>query len=253
MISLVFAVFAAAQLYLAVSAGRHWCVAPGLLAAVPTLVCSALVWDNGVIAVGTLTGAGSLLQTISVPRFALHALLTPFLVLWSLSAANHAGLRWARRRRVRGTAVGLTVLLVAAGVLHDIIGLSLRTERWAGTLRYVNDAASPTGPLPAIITGLVVLSAGIVLWRCTGFAWLAITAAVMVAVSGAAAQIPALGNAGEVVLDVGLLLTVRQLSPRGVRPARSVPTRRRPRSTVESCDELMEAPCSAGAPNCRPE
>ncbi|MFJ3702983.1 MULTISPECIES: hypothetical protein [Streptomyces] len=230
MISSVFAVLAVAQLCLAVSAGRYWRAAPGLSAVVPTLVCSALVWDNGVIAVGSSVGAGPLLETLSVPRFVAHALLTPLLVLWSLSAAEHAGLRWARRRAVRGAAAGLTVLLVAAGVLHDVIGLTLRTERWADTLRYVNDAASPTGPLPAIITGLVVLSAGIVLWRSTGFAWLAVTAAVMVVVSGAAVQVPVLGNAGEVVLDIGLLLTVRRLLPgrasrssAGTAPAESAP------------------------------
>jgi len=211
-ISLVFAVLAAAQLCLAVTAGRHWRATPGLLAAVPALVCSALVWDNGVIAVGSLTGAGPLLETMSVPRFVTHALLTPLLVLWSLSAADHAGLLRARRKWVRGAAVGVTVLLVAAGVLHDVLGLSLRTERWADTLRYVNDAASPTGPLPAIVTGLVVLLTGIVLWRCTGFPWLALTAAVMVMVSGAAAHVPVLGNAGEAVLGAGLLLTVRRLS-----------------------------------------
>ncbi|MEV7104030.1 hypothetical protein [Streptomyces atroolivaceus] len=219
MFSLVFAVLAAAQLGLAVTAGRHWRASPSLLAAVPTLVCSALVWDNGMIAVGSLTGAGPLLQGLNVPRFALHALLTPLLVLWSLAAANHAGVPWARRKGVRGAAVGLTVLLMAAGALHDIFGLSLRAERWADTLRYVNDAASPTGPLPAIVTGLVVLATGIVLWRHTGFAWLALTAAVMVAVSGAAAQVPVLGNAGEVVLNVGLLLTLRRFRPQGSRDA----------------------------------
>ncbi|MFE4691411.1 hypothetical protein ACFRH6_15280 [Streptomyces sp. NPDC056749] len=230
MISSVFAVLAVAQLCLAVSAGRYWRAAPGLSAVVPTLVCSALVWDNGVIAVGSSVGAGPLLETLSAPRFVAHALLTPLLVLWSLSAAEHAGLPWARRTAVRGVAVGLTVLLVAAGVLHDVIGLTLRTERWADTLRYVNDAASPTGPLPAIITGLVVLSAGVVLWRSTGFAWLAVTAAVMVVVSGAAVQVPVLGNAGEVVLNVGLLLTVRRLLPgraygssAGTAPAESAP------------------------------
>ncbi|MGW0781854.1 hypothetical protein [Streptomyces sp. NPDC002913] len=215
MISLVFAVLAAAQLFLAVSAGRCWRAAPGLSAAVPTLVCAALVWDNGVIALGSSAGAGPLLETLSVPRFVAHALLTPLLVLWSLSAVTHAGLPWARRKGVRVAAVGLTVLLVAAGVLHDIIGLTLRTERWADTLRYTNDAASPVGPLPAIITGLVVLFAGIVLWRSTGFAWLAVTAGVMVVVSGAAAQVPPLGNAAEVVLNVGLLLTVRALLSQG--------------------------------------
>ncbi|MFE2054003.1 hypothetical protein [Streptomyces sp. NPDC059446] len=213
MISSAFAVLAAAQLWLAVSTGRNWRATPCLLTAVPTLVCSALVWDNAVIAVGSLAGAGPLLESMSVPRFVAHALLTPFLVLWSLSAVDRAGLRWAARPSVRVTAVGLTVLLVAAGVLHDILGLSLRAERWAGSLRYVNDAPSPVGPLPAVITGLVVLAAGIVLWRCTGFGRLALTAAVMVAVSGAAAVVPVLGNAGEVVLGIGLLLTVRKLLP----------------------------------------
>ncbi|MEU5657129.1 hypothetical protein ABZ802_16105 [Streptomyces sp. NPDC047737] len=213
MISSVFAVLAIAQLCLAVSAARYWRTAPGLTAVVPAAVCAALVWDNGVIALGELVGAGPLLEALSVPRFVAHALLTPLLVLWSLSAVAHAGLPWTRRKGARGAAVGLTVLLVAAGVLHDIIGLTLRTERWADTLRYTNDAASPVGPLPAIVTGLVVLFAGIVLWRSTGFVWLAVTAAVMVVVSGAAAQIPVLGNAAEVVLNVGLLLTVRALLP----------------------------------------
>ncbi|MFD5874863.1 hypothetical protein [Streptomyces sp. NPDC060322] len=213
MISSAFAVLAAAQLWLAVSLGRHWRATPHLLSAVPALVCSALVWDNAVIAVGSPVGSGSLLETMSVPRFVAHALLTPFLVLWSLSAVDRAGLSWAGRTPVRAAAVGLTVLLVVLGVLHDILGLSLRAERWAGSLRYVNDAASPAGPLPAIVSGLVVLAAGIVLWRRTGFGRLALTAGVMVAVSGAAASVPVLGNAGEVVLGIGLLLTVRRLLP----------------------------------------
>ncbi|MER5555851.1 hypothetical protein ABT001_29990 [Streptomyces sp. NPDC002793] len=229
MFSLMFAVLAASQLCLAVAAGRLWRATPGLPGAVPTLVCSALLWDNGVIAVGSMTGAGPLLEAVSVPRFVAHALLTPLLVLWSLSVADHAGLRQARRTWVRGAAVGLTVLLVAAGVLHDVLGLSLRAERWADTLRYVNDATSPVGPLPAIITGLVVLAVGIVLWRCIGFPWLALTSAVMVVVSGAATQIPVLGNAGEVVLGVGLLLTVRRLVPgRAERRAETGPAAARP-------------------------
>ncbi|MFF5898918.1 hypothetical protein ACFY8O_23760 [Streptomyces argenteolus] len=221
MISSVFALLAIAQVCLAVSVARCRRTVPGLPTVVPVLVCAALVWDNGVIAVGDLLGAGPLLETLSVPRFAAHALLTPLLVLWSLSVADRAGLPWARRRGVRGAAVGLTALLVAAGVLHDVLGLTLRTERWADTLRYVNDAASPVGPLPAIVTGLVVLLTGIALWRSTGFARLAVAAAVMVAVSGAAATVPPLGNAAEVVLNAGLLMTVRAMPVRKRKPSAS--------------------------------
>ncbi|WP_320777938.1 hypothetical protein [Streptomyces sp. CRN 30] len=211
--SLLFAALATGQLVLAVAAVRYWRVAPGRSTVIPALICAALVWDNTVIALGSTLGTGTVLEALSVPRFVLHAFLTPLLVVWSLAAAEHAGIRWALRGRVRAVTAALTGVLIAAGVLHDVLELSLEAERWQGTVRYANAAASPVGPLPAIVTGLVVLVAGIVLWRRAGFPWLAVTAAVMVVVSGAAAQVPVLGNAAEVVLDVGILLTVRAFLP----------------------------------------
>ncbi|TXS57841.1 hypothetical protein EAO77_10750 [Streptomyces sp. t39] len=198
---------------------RYVRAAPGRLTLIPALTCAALVWDNAVIALGGTIGAGGFLEAVNTPRFVLHALLTPFLVVWSLAAAEHAGVRAAARPPLRIATGVLTLLLIAAGTAHDILGLSLRPEHWHGALRYVNDAASPVGPLPAVVTGLVVLGAGIVVWRRTGFSLLAATAAVMVVVSGAAAGIPVLGNAGEVVLGAGLLLTVRRFLPGRAAPA----------------------------------
>lgn len=213
MISLLFAVLAAGQLAMAVTAFRWRRAAPGLLSAVPAAVCTALVWDNGVIALGSTLGTGPLLETLSVPRFVLHALLTPWLVLWSLAATRQAGLRRARQRWAYGVAVGLTAVLIVAGVLHDVLGLSFEAEQWAGTVRYVNAAASPVGPLPAIVSGLVVLAAGVALWWRVAFPWLALAALVMAVVSGAAAQVPLLGNAGEVLLNAGVLLTAHRFAP----------------------------------------
>lgn len=211
--SLLFAVLAAGQLALAVALARYVRTAPGRLTLIPALTCAALVWDNGVIALGAAIGEGTLLEALNTPRFVLHALLTPLLVVWALTAAERAGVRAASRPPLRIAAGVLTLLLIVAGTAHDIVGLSLSPEEWHGVLRYANDAPSPVGPLPAIVTGLVVLGAGIAVWRRTGFAPLAVTAAVMVVVSGAAAGIPVLGNAGEVVLATGFLLTVRRFLP----------------------------------------
>ncbi|MET9106826.1 hypothetical protein [Streptomyces zhihengii] len=211
--SLLFAVLAAGQLALAVALARYVRTAPGRLTLIPALTCAALVWDNGVIALGAAIGEGPLLEALNTPRFVLHALLTPLLVVWALTAAECAGVRAASRPPLRIAAGVLTLLLIVAGTAHDIVGLSLSPEEWHGVLRYANDAPSPVGPLPAIVTGLVVLGAGIAVWRRTGFGPLAVTAAVMVVVSGAAAGIPVLGNAGEVVLATGFLLTVRRFLP----------------------------------------
>lgn len=204
--SILFGLLAAGQSCLAVSGLRRWSRVRDRLVLVPTVLCAALVYDNAVIALGATTGPGTALMVLSVPRFVLHALLTPVLVLWCHALLTRAGPHWANRPRVAGGARILTAVLIALGVHHDVLGLSLEPHRWAGSLRYVNDAQG-IGPLPAVVTGIVVLASGVLLARLRGTWVLAAAALVMVLVSAAAAQVPVLGNAGEVVLDAGLLAT----------------------------------------------
>ncbi|MFF3228376.1 hypothetical protein ACFYV7_36660 [Nocardia suismassiliense] len=179
----------------------------------PTVLCAALCYDNAVLALGSTLGEGRPLELLSVPRFALHAILTPLLVLWARAAMDRADIPVARRRGVQAAAVALAIALIAIGSLH-VLQLDLRPRWWAGALRYTDIDGSAAMALPAIIAGLVVLAAGIALWRRHGYRVLFATAAVMTLVAGAAPVIPVLGNAGELILSAGLLGTADWLRRR---------------------------------------
>ncbi|MFI7525359.1 hypothetical protein [Nocardia salmonicida] len=179
----------------------------GRMLMLPTVLCVALAYDNAVIAVGSTVGVGRLLETLSWPRFALHAVLTPLLVLWARAAVDHAGVPAARRTGVRVGAMVLTAALIAIGIWHGVLGLVLEPKWWAGTLRYGYTGGSVLGALPAIIAALVVLAAGLVLWRRRSYPVLAVAAATMTLVAGATPVLPVLGNAGELVLAAGLVST----------------------------------------------
>ncbi|MFI9402271.1 hypothetical protein [Nocardia sp. NPDC052316] len=179
----------------------------------PTVLCTALCYDNAVLALGSTIGEGRPLELLSVPRFVLHAILTPLLVLWARAAMDSADIPVVRRPGVRRAAVGLTVALIAVGSLH-VLQLDLRPRWWAGALRYTGATGSAATALPAIIAGLAVLAAGIGLWRRHRYRLLFATSAVMTLVAGAAPVIPVLGNAGELVLSAGLLGTAAWLRRR---------------------------------------
>jgi uncharacterized protein (TIGR03382 family) len=172
------------------------------------VVAAALVYDNAVIAVGRLVGEGEVLEGLNAGRYVGHALFTPLLVVVGAGLAD----RWRR------SLTGLAAVLVALGVWTDIVRLRLVPERYADTLRYVNDnAAGP--PVPAVVAMLVLIGVGVVLWRRDAWPWLFAGAAVMFAAAGAGFAVPWLGNLGELVLLTAVTLTLRREHTKGPRNA----------------------------------
>ncbi|MBI1685582.1 hypothetical protein [Caulobacter hibisci] len=187
MIPLVFWLLAAGMLTAAVFSGvlRLWLL---------TVVVVALTWDNLIVAAGALIGAGDLLRALSVPRYVAHAVLTPLLIPIVFGIAQ-------LRRRLWVWA--LTGGLIALGVYTEIIKLHLELREYAGTLRYAHAAAGP--PIPAIATVLVLIGVGVLLWKREGVPWLCLGAVAMFASAGSG--VFWLGNAGELILIVSILLT----------------------------------------------
>ncbi|MET7422619.1 hypothetical protein [Dactylosporangium sp. NPDC005555] len=191
MVSLIYAVLAAGTLGAGIAAVR-------LRAWVVVVVAAALVYDNGVIAAGRLVGEGAALEGLNVGRYVGHALFTPLLIVVGAGLA-HGG------RKVLTVLAGL---LVALGIWTDIVRLRPVPERYADTLRYVNDnAAGP--PVPAIVAILVLIGVGVVLWRRDGWPWLFAGAVAMFAAAAAGFAVPWLGNLGELVLLTTVVLSVR--------------------------------------------
>lgn len=199
MIPIVFWLLAAGMLIAAAFAGalRVWLLA---------LIAAALCWDNLIIAAGSSIGAGDLLRTLSIPRYVAHAVLTPLLIIVAFGVAGLRRRAWVWI---------LAVVLIALGVWTDLVNMSLEVREYGGTLRYAYAHATP--PIPSIVTVVVLIGAGVVLWRRAGVPWLCLGALAMFGAAGSG--VFWLGNAGELVLISSILATAATLRRRQNQPA----------------------------------
>jgi hypothetical protein len=193
------------------------------------LVILALIYDNAVVAIGSTLGEGSLLETLSLPRYVTHALLVPLLIMVAVGLARRYDVRFFAGRVTPGVFGALTVLLIALGAWADIVTLDLEPNRYADTVRYTNAAANGP-PIPAIIAILVMIGVGVALAVRARWPWLLVGGLVMFAAAGAGASILWLGNVGELALILTVWLTATRRPPGTLAPdvgshARSAPAR----------------------------
>jgi hypothetical protein len=187
------------------------------------LIAVGLIYDNLIVSLGTTIGIGPTLEALSWPRFAMHALLTPFMMIAVTQMAVAGGIRWANTTQWRIVVWVLVVSMMAVGAFEGLIGLETVPACFDGIIRYTanlhpshfcDDSYAITHgsgpPIPALVGNVLTLVVGFSLWRQHGWGWLiggalAMTAAASVpmAESGMAAS-----NAGEVILMFAYVATV---------------------------------------------
>ncbi len=211
-----------------------WCLsllrrhrAPGAL--LTALIAAGLVYDNGIIALGSSIGVGPILEALNWPRFVLHALVTPFMMIAVTQMAIAGGIRWAAGRPWQIAVWILVIAGMAEGLFGHLLGLDLKPACFNGVVRYTanlnpsqfcsdTQVASQGGgpPIPSIVGNLVTLIIGFALWRRNDWIWLMTGSLVMFV----AAAIPssgfglAPGNGGEVVLLLTYAFTVNRFGRR---------------------------------------
>jgi len=187
------------------------------------MIAAGLVYDNFIISIGMTLGAGWLLQTLSWPRFAMHAVLTPFMMIAVTQIAASGGIRWAAGGRWRVTVWVLVVTMIILGVYEHLIGLETVPACFDGVMRYTSnlypahfcfEGQEPVQgggpPIPSIIGNIITLVMGFALWRANGWPWLMMGSLLMFA----AAAVPmraygmAPGNGGEVLLLLSYFATI---------------------------------------------
>lgn len=187
------------------------------------MIAAGLVYDNTIISLGTTIGIGSLLQTLSWPRFAMHALLTPFMMIAVTQIAVSGGTRWAATSQWRVVVWILVVSMMVLGAFEGLIGLKTVPACFDGIIRYtanlypshfcdpsqqMTQGSGP--PIPSIVGNMLTLFVGFSLWRHQGWGWLMLGSLVMFA----AAAVPISGfglvpgNGGEVVLLFAYVATI---------------------------------------------
>jgi hypothetical protein len=197
--SLAYALFAAVHAVLAVLLARAAVGRRSVPLGLAALVAAGLVYDNGVVAAGRLIGEGGLLMALNHPRFVIHALLTPLLIVTAVGLARACGAGWARAR-----AVHVLAWCLALGLVY---GLELAAAPEGDALRY--SAAHTAPPVPAIVTVVALLAAGLATVR-RGGAWMAGGAAAMFAASAVHSAPMAIANLGEVAFLAGIAMTAHR-------------------------------------------
>lgn len=134
------------------------------------LVAVGVAYDNLILSLGNLVGAGPLLFGLSVPRFVLHQLILPWLIYAAYEQAKVAGHRWASHRASGWVVLAATLVVIALGVLTRVIPLDLEATVMDGVTRYV--AVGLVGPpLVSIVSIGFVGIIGLLLWRRNRWPW----------------------------------------------------------------------------------
>ncbi|AZG46060.1 hypothetical protein [Gordonia insulae] len=213
MTSLIMAAIGVAMLALCVISVR---LVPkvGAVAVGVAVILVGLAYDNFAVAIGRFVGYGDTLLAINMPRFWIHAIVTPLLIVVAGILVGRLGVTQAQTRNVAIGGWALVAMLILIGVVEEIVKARLVPENAGDALRYVN--AEATGaPLPAIITVLALLVLGVMAWRYAGFPWLFIGSMVMLIAAAAGNAVLWVGNLGELVLMSSVVVTMAAIG--GVR------------------------------------
>ena len=167
----LFILYTAAYLFIIVWAVRRAIQTRTAGSAFLALVTFGLLYDNLILSLGNLVGEGGLLHALSVPRFVLHQLALPWVMVSAFEILRSAGHPWAQKRSSQ-TGVWLGALVVMAlGILTRLVNLHLEPEFVDGVLRYA--AVGTKGPPIVSIVGVGFTGVmGYLLWRKTGWVWL---------------------------------------------------------------------------------
>ena len=216
----LYPVYAAACLLLLVVGIRLFRANRHASTAFALLVVIGVGYDNAILAVGNLAGEGDLLAALSLPRFVLHQLALPWIIVGGWDLARQAGQGWARRRWAGPAAIALALVVMTVGIVTRVRPLHLEPEMADGVLRYV--AIGLKGPpLVSIVSIAFVGIVGLVAWRQLGWPWLALASIAVFIAEGVPVEAfrRAVGSAFEVAFLAALLLTQHRLDTGRLNPA----------------------------------
>ncbi|MCM3705484.1 MULTISPECIES: hypothetical protein [Cytobacillus] len=180
-------------------------------------VILGLIYDNGILAAGSLIGEGKTLKLLNYPRFWIHAIFTPLLVLYSWYTVKQADIDCAKTGTLKWVAYLLTAGLILLELFTEVFSLELEAKWEYGALSYSNTEAQGGPPIMVLIISALLLTASVFIWRKQGWFWFFAGSVLMII--GSAVDIPvesaAAVNAFEWILLLSLTATAYFQKKRG--------------------------------------
>lgn len=190
----------------------------------PLLVLAALVYDNGILALGATIGEGPVLEALNVARYWIHAFVTPVLVAWGLHTLRRAGFSWAQERWYQVVSLAAVAVLVVLEILTEIRGLELEPNEEYGVLSYTSAAPADGPPIMVLVVALVLVIAGALVWWKQKWPWLFLGALAMTI--GSAIELPVDSGAVTNAFELALLTSIMATKAHQDRSDSRIPGRR---------------------------
>ncbi|WP_370619402.1 hypothetical protein [Mumia sp. Pv 4-285] len=184
----------AVVLVVVIRRGRSVGVLVGVL---PLLVTVGLTYDNLMLTFGSSWGESRSLELASYPRYLLHALFTPLLVVFAARVAHRWDVPGFRGRASLWFWSVVTVAIIALALSGEV-AMHLTPVTKDGVLSYKHLDGAP--PFPEIATIVALLVIGVLMARHARWPWVLAGAAQMFVVAAAAASNAIITNLGEVLL-----------------------------------------------------
>jgi hypothetical protein len=207
--NLAYAAYIVAALILAVATIRI--IARGrkvkvLDSAILLFVLVGLVYDNFMLAFGGMIfDEGELFLGLSVPRYLMHGLFTPLLIMQAALSADRLNVPGYRSRELLTLWGGTTFLAIFLGLSAEI-ELPLGYDTGGGAIAYrLTKEAGP--PLAEIITVFSMMVIGVAMARYVRLWWMLVCSSTMLLFALFWIDNGVIANLGEIILLTGCVVT----------------------------------------------
>ncbi len=136
-----------------------------------TAVTFGLMYDNLILTLGNIVGNHDILYYLSLPRFILHQLILPWIILAAFDEIRSLNHNWSKTGYAWAGAIILSLITMILGIITRLIPMNLQLTVMDEVTRFV-DIGAKGAPIVSIVSIGFVTIIGFLIWRKNHFSWL---------------------------------------------------------------------------------
>ena len=167
------------------------------------VILAGVIYDNLMLAFGgSILGEGAALEMLSYPRYLLHGLFTPLLIIFCALSADRMDVPGYRKRETLTLWGAVTFFAIWFGLIGDLVNLDIApaTENGLLTYKYAGAGGPPIAEIATVVSMLII---GGAMQRYARWPWIFVSALFMFVVALFFISNGVIANIGELVLLSG--------------------------------------------------
>jgi hypothetical protein len=167
------------------------------------VILCGVIYDNLMLAFGgSVLGEGAALEMLSYPRYLLHGLFTPLLIIFCALSADRMNVPGYRKRETLTLWGAVTFFAIWFGLIGDLVNLTIEPAVQDGLLAYKHSGELGP-PIAEVATVISMLIIGGAMQRYARWPWIFVSASIMFVIALFFIDNGVIANLGELVLLSG--------------------------------------------------